>query len=301
MAGFLLANCQLFIFLGNISGIAIGLCVIACWCFLRERFVWLGIVCMALSVMAKPQDAFFVWLYFLLAGGVSRKRAMQSLLVGVLLALPILFWVWHVAPNWVGELRTNLAAELVPANGIDNPGLSSAGAHGVGMVVSLQKIVAAIWDDPRIFNPVSYLICAPIFLAGAYLTLKRKQTMERMFLALAGVSAMTMLPVYHRQADTKLLLLAIPACALLWARGGRMGKLAAGLTVAGLTITGDLSWALMQILINHLQPHGQFETFLVISTQIVPAPLILLLMGIFYVWALSRAGGSAEKTAVETA
>lgn len=295
MVGFLLANSQLFIFMGNIAGLAIGLCVIACWCFLRDRFVWLGILCMALSVLAKPQDAFFIWLYFLLAGGLSRKRALQSVVVGVLLALPILFWVWHVAPNWFGELRTNLSAELLPANGIDNPGLSSAGAHGVGMVVSLQKIVAAIWDDPRIFNPVTYLICAPVFLIGAYLTVKRKQTFERKLLALAGLAAMTMLPVYHRQIDTKLLMLAIPACALLWVQGGRIGKFAAGLTVAAFTITGDLSWALIQIVINHLNPHGQFSTYLVIAAQIVPAPLIMLILGVFFVWALARTGGGEQQ------
>jgi len=34
-----------------------------------------------------------------------------------------------------------------------------------------------------------------------------------------------MLVTYHRPFDAKLLLLAVPACAMLWAEGGRIGGL----------------------------------------------------------------------------
>ena len=47
-----------------------------------------GILCMAVSLAIKPHDSGLVWFYFLLAGGVYRKRALQTLAVTVLLALP---------------------------------------------------------------------------------------------------------------------------------------------------------------------------------------------------------------------
>ena len=80
------------------------------WCFVRERFIPVGVICLAFSLMLKPHDAAFVWLYFLLAGGVYRKRAVQTLVAVVALSAPLLIWITIVAPQWLPELRFNLAA-----------------------------------------------------------------------------------------------------------------------------------------------------------------------------------------------
>ncbi len=45
------------------------------------RCVWVGILCLAVSLAIKPHDGGLVWLYFILAGGAFRKRALQSLVV----------------------------------------------------------------------------------------------------------------------------------------------------------------------------------------------------------------------------
>ncbi len=57
LVGFFLANSVELITLGNPSGIAISLCVVAVWCFLRERFIPAGILCLAFSLAVKPQGA----------------------------------------------------------------------------------------------------------------------------------------------------------------------------------------------------------------------------------------------------
>ncbi len=57
LIGFLLANSEVLVITGNAAGIAISLCVVAVWCFLRERFVLAGILCLAISLAVKPQDA----------------------------------------------------------------------------------------------------------------------------------------------------------------------------------------------------------------------------------------------------
>ena len=71
-------NCEPVFGGGNAAGIVVGFCGIAVWCFLKNRFVWIGVLCLALSLAVKPHDSGFVWLYFLLAGGVFRKRAVQT-------------------------------------------------------------------------------------------------------------------------------------------------------------------------------------------------------------------------------
>ncbi|MGB8733687.1 MAG: glycosyltransferase family 87 protein, partial [Candidatus Sulfotelmatobacter sp.] len=105
----ILSNCEIIFSGGNTAGLVVGLCVIAVWCLLKERFVILGIICLASSLAIKPHDVGLIWLYFLLAGRVQRIRALQA--GGLALALGVIgaMWATYVAPHWVPELRSNLA------------------------------------------------------------------------------------------------------------------------------------------------------------------------------------------------
>jgi len=282
LIGFLLANSEVLFIVANAAGIAISLCVVAVWCFCRERYVPIGILCLALSLAIKPHDTGLVWLYFLLAGGVYRKRALQTLFVTVALSLPAILFVRHIAPNWVGELRSNILAYSA-YGGMADPGLASTGARGLGMMVNLQTVVSVFRDDPHFYNLVSYLICIPLLLVWAFVTMRSRPSPKRDWLALAAIAALTMLPVYHRTQDTKLLLLAVPACAMLWAEGGRIGRLALLVTFSGIFLTSDLPWVTLLSLIASLHlPSTSFFGQMVACMQMFPVPLILLLMVVFY-------------------
>jgi hypothetical protein len=307
LVAFLLANSELLVITGNAAGIAISLCVVAVWCFFRERFIPVGILCLALSLALKPQDSGLVWLYFLLAGGVFRKRALQTLVATVVISLPAVLWVWHIAPLWMQEMHANVLAYSVHG-GINDPGLSSTGGHGLDMLINLQTVASVFWDDPRFYNLVTYLICAPLLLLWVFTALRSRTSAKRAWLALAAIAALTMLPVYHRQVDTRLLLLTIPACAMLWAKGGRIGRLALLVTTTGIVSISDLPWAILLALIGkfHL-PATRLSGWLVMAVQVFPIPLILLVMGAFYLWiymsrssipAASRDSGSLSGTEI---
>jgi hypothetical protein len=282
LAGFLLANSEMLVITGNMAGIAISLCAVAVWCFLRNRYAVFGVLCLGVGLAIKPHDTGLVWLYFLLAGGVYRKRAWQALLAMVIFSLPALIWVWHVAPNWLQEMHSNMLAFSVHG-GMNDPGMDSSGAHGLGMLVSLQAVFGVFWDDPNIYNPASYLAFAPLLLVWAFYTLKSLRSQTRTWLAIAAIAALSMLPVYHRQQDTKLLLLTVPACAMLWAEGGLTGWLAVLVTTTGLVLTGDVPWAVFLGLINkmHLVAGGILGK-LFLGTVLFAAPLVLLVVGVFY-------------------
>ncbi|MGA9670667.1 MAG: glycosyltransferase family 87 protein [Terracidiphilus sp.] len=288
MVGFLLANCELLVITGNMAGIAISLCVVAVWCFVRERFVLTGILCLALSLAIKPHDTGLVWLYFLLAGGVYRKSAWQALLAVLVFSLPVVLWVWQVAPHWVQEWHSNMLAFSVHG-GMNDPGLNSTGAHGLGMLVSLQAIFGVFWDDPRIYNMASYLAFLPLLLVWAFFTLKSPRSQSTTWLAIAAIAAFSMLPVYHRQQDTKLLLLTVPACAMLWSEGGLTARLALVVNSAGFLLTGDIPWAVFLGLIDKLHvPTAGFGGKILIGVQVFSVPVILLVVGSFYLWVYVR-------------
>jgi hypothetical protein len=277
LIAFLLANSELLIVLCNPSGIVISLCVVAVWCFLWEAFVLPGILCLAISLAIKPQESGLVWLYFLLAGGVYRRRAVQTLLATVALSLPGVLWAWHVSPHWVQELHSNILAFSVHG-GFNDPGPASAGPHGAAKMINLQTAISVFWDDPRIYNPASYLICATLLLVWAFVTLRSRSSPTRAWLAIAAIAALTMLPVYHRQYDAKLLLLTVPAC-------GMLGRLALLVNTVGFVLTGDLSWMAILGLISKLFPPATgLSEHILAGAQVFSAPLVLLIMGVFYLW-----------------
>jgi hypothetical protein len=287
----LLANSEVLFAGGNTAGLVVSLCMVAVWCFLKDRFVPAGILCLAASLAIKPHDAGLVWLYFLLAGGVYRKRALQTLVLTIALGLPAILWTTHVAPDWMQGLQSNLSATSAHG-GINGPGPSSIGSRRIDMVVDLQSIVSVFGDDPRVYNSVSYLVCGALLLVWSVRTLRSRFSERRAWLALAAIVPLTMLVTYHRPWDAKLLLLAVPACAMLWAEGGLTGWLALMVTAAGIVLTGDIPLTILAILTKSLRLSSVELTGRILTVVFMrPIPLILLVMSIFYLWVYLRRTG----------
>jgi len=284
LTGFMLANSELLAILGNPAGLAISLSVFAVWCLVEKRYEYAGVFCLAAGLMLKPHDVGFVWLYFLLAGATYRKRALQALALVLALSVPAVVWVTRVGPPWLSDLSWTLKS--ISARGaLNDPGPASSGAHGLGMMVNLQTIISYLRDDPGFYNSVTYIVCGALLLVWIWNTLGSRPSHDKTWLALAAISAFTMLPVYHRQVDTKLLLLSVPACALLHAEGGRTGRLAVLLTGAAFVLTGDIPWAIALRIISYIHlPEQPFFKGTLVAIQILPIPLILLAVCVFYLW-----------------
>ncbi|MDR5726210.1 MAG: glycosyltransferase family 87 protein [Terriglobia bacterium] len=281
-----LSSSELILMLGNAAGLAIGLCIIAVWCFYKERFVVAGIGCFALSLLIKPHDTGLIWLFFLLSGGMYRRRAIQVFTVAFVAAIPMVLWMSHIAPNWIQELTYNLSL-LSAIGGMNDPSPATSAGRGIGMIISLQSVFSAFYNSPHIYNFLAFLTCAPILLILAYSTVRTKATSERIWLGLASIAPLTMLPVYHREYDAKLLLLAIPACAMLFARGGFIGKLSLLLTTLGILLTGDIPWAVFFAVLSKMHVAPAYLPLLN-AVEAFPQPLILLAMSIFYLWVYMR-------------
>ena len=285
---FVLANCGILYAGGNPAGLAISLCVIAVWCFLEDKYVYVALFCFAVSLALKPHDTAFVWLYFFLAGGLLRKRALQTLGSTIAMAIPAILWVSCVSPHWIRELFGNLSATSV-RGGITDPGPSGMSANGGGMIIDLQTVISVFRDDPRVYNLVASLIFGSLLLVWAIITLRTRSTRSKHYFALAAIAALSMLPVYHRPNDAKLLLLTLPACATLLKEGGPMGRIALLLSSAVIVLTSDLPLAMLVQLTKglHLSTEGAPAKILTVLLA-RPIPLILLVLGAFYLWVYAR-------------
>lgn len=296
LACLLLANYQWLIHYGNAAGIVVGACVIAVWCFLHNRCITLGVLCLAVSLIVKPHDAGLVWLYLLLAGGACRKRALQTVAVAVVLGLAAFVWVSVAVPHWGIELRNNLAAMSAP-EGLNDPGPGGVTSDTIMMIISLQSAIQMAWNDPKIYIPCSYVICGTLLLIWATVTLCSRVFPNKAWFALATVVPLTMLVTYHRVYDAKLLLLAVPACALLWAEGGVIAILALVLTSAAIALTADIP---LRIYLSYTttpsaETAGIFGKLLAIAEMRAPS-VGLLALAIFNLWAyVLRATKSDEE------
>ncbi|MGA8089542.1 MAG: glycosyltransferase family 87 protein [Terracidiphilus sp.] len=266
----------------NPAGIAVSLCVISVWCIFHERYLTIGMLCMAASLAIKPHDSGLVWLYLFLVGGAIRKRAIQSLMVVAILGIAAVAWISQVSPHWIQEMRANLVR--YSTNGSTNDPAGST----AGMMVNLQAVIAVFRGDARFYNFAAYAICAPLFLVWVFVTVRNRRTQKGTWLGLAAIAALSLLPLYHRPHDAKILLLTLPACAALWAEGGSIAWMALAFTGAGILVTSDLPLALLRMHQSALPAATGIkgELLLVLTTR--PAALVLLATSIFYLWAYVR-------------
>ncbi len=192
--------------------------------------------------------------------------------------------MFHVSPHWIQELSANLSATSAPGE-INDPVTSFIGKSGSGMIIDLQTVVSVFRDNPRFYNPASYLLCGSLLLGWIIVTLRAHAALSKDLFALAVIAPLSMLPVYHRPHDAKLLLLTLPACALLFAEGGLMGKIVFLLNSLAIVITSDLPLAMLALLTKDL--HLSTEGFLSRVLMIVaarPIPIILLGLASLHLW-----------------
>ena len=280
----LLANSASLLVLGNPAGIALGLCVIAVWCFTRGRAIAVGIVCMAISLAVKPNDAGPIWLCFLLAGASYRRRSIRTLVLVIAMCVPVVVWVSSVAPHWPQEQQSNLQVTSTGGD-LNDPSPASPYLDGLDTLIQLQTITSIFWDSPRSYNAASWLICAPLLLAWVFVALRSRSSPANMWLALAAAAALSVLPVYHRTHDARILLLTVPACAMLWAERAAARWLAIFLNAAASLSMGEIASFIRLNLAARWLPHFTGlcgKVAMVVLER--PVPLLALCMAVFYLW-----------------
>ena len=250
---FLMINSGLLVASGNTAGFVISLSAVAVCCFLRERYAPAGVVCLALALIIKPQDAAFVWLYFLLVEAPERKRALQAAALAAALALPAMLWVSHLVPHWLPEYHANLLA-ATSRGGRDYAGVHTGGGLGVVMIINLQAALSLIRDDAHFFNSAAYAICGMLLLIWSAKTLRSRFSPGWLGSPSPPSRSLTLLPVYHRTYDARLVLLTVPACAILWKEGGPLGWCALALNVAAIVLTGDPFWIVFFQITQYSRP-----------------------------------------------
>jgi hypothetical protein len=283
-----LSGSQLLLQTGNAAGVVVSLATIAAWCFLRDRYIAAGVLCLGLALALKPQDAGLVWLFFVLTPRF-RLRALQALGVVAALAVPAALWTWHVSPHWIDELHRNVQSTFAPGQLNDAANVMIDPVVRGPMIISLQTITSLYWSNAAVYNAIAYLVLAPVLLFWITAVLKRRFADLDVWIGLAAAVPITMLLGYHRQYDSRLLLVAVPACALLSRAGDRAGRLAVWFTFAAALASSSIVISMIGNFTFGLRTdHAGPMRTLVYSLIGRPVPWAMLALAMFYVSVLSQ-------------
>jgi hypothetical protein len=313
LAGFV-ATSTMLIMLGQPAMISISLAAIAVWCFLRARFAWVGVLAFAVSLTFKPHVGAMIWLFFLLAsrsesaeGAVEpasmfRRRALQTLAVTLVLMTPGILLAFHhpASAHWPQELHRNLVGIAAHGNASD-PGPGNGEAQSIA---NMQAVFSVVRDVPGFYNLAASAVFVPLFVAWLYGVMRAVRERGRSLaggawssamdarnlLALAAAVALGFLPIYHRQYDTRLLLLVFPEVALLASSSRWMGRAAVALSA--------VATVMMSHQFVHVGPWLVGRGVKLIGPVWLvfyrPLPLLLLLLSCFFLYAMFRMDAEAE-------
>ena len=224
----ILATSGILLVVGQPATFAISLIIISSYLFLRVRFLPLCAFLFMLSLAVKPQLGGLIVLYFL-GQKIYRRYAAFALAgaLALLLSAGLTLRLHPHSANWTSTLQANLSSTLSPGGSADP---RPANQVAVGDM-NLQSLTSIFFAEAGTFNRVAYLIFLVLLAALIMVVPWSRASGETHLLALGALSILTLMPVYHRFYDTRLLFLTVPAVAVIFQKRRILGGLIAVLTV----------------------------------------------------------------------
>jgi hypothetical protein len=278
LGSLILATSGILLVLGQPAALAISLVIISSYLFLRTRYLPLGAFLLMLSLAIKPQIGGLIALYFL-AQKIYRRYAVVALVgaLALLLFAGVFLKVRPQSANWTSTLRTNLAATLSPGGSADP---RPANQVAVGDV-NLQTLTSIFFAEARTFNLVAYAAFLGLVAVWILVVPRSSMSPEMQFLALAALSILSLMPVYHRFYDTRLLLLTLPAVIAVFQRRRFLGAIIAVLTVLAVI---SVQYRVQLRLVQHAEWQSIFQhKFLFILLLRQQNLELLILFGLYMI------------------
>jgi Glycosyltransferase family 87 len=266
--------------LGQPALFAISLLAIGCYLFLRSRFLPLAVLLLALSLAVKPQIGGLIVLY-LLAQRIHARYAALAM-AGALAILLSAGFILRMHPQsfaWVATLRANLTATLDTGGSADP---RPANQQAIGDT-NLQALSSIFFADARRFNAVAYSVFLFLLAAGIIIVARANAGPELHLVAIGALSILSLMPVYHRFYDTRLLLLSIPGVLIISQKRRILGAIVGALTVVSVV---SVQYRVQVFLLQHQQWQNLLQNKLLFILLLRQQNLELLLLFCLYLFAM---------------
>lgn len=257
-----------FVGTGQPGAFAISLLIIGTLFYLRGRYMPLATVLLMLSLAVKPQMGLMIVLYFVFSRIYSRQAvcAITGSIV-ILLIGGLILKSRPVSAQWTSALRTQIADSEKPGEVNDpRPAVKSSIAF-----VNLQAITSVFVDEKKVYDALTYVIFLAGMVAWIAAIARSHSGSSGHWLALATLAALSLLPVYHRDYDTRMLILALPAVAIIFRQRRILGSI-----VIALTLLHIFSFPIQRRSLRALQILAEHH----ITAHIVPQNKLLFLLSL---------------------
>ncbi len=278
LGSLILATSGILLVLGQPAAFAISLVIISSYLMLRRRSLLLSAFLLMLALAVKPQIGGLIALYFL-----AQKRYWRYAAVALAGALALLLSAGLIlrlnphSANWTSTLRANLSATLSPGGSADP---RPANQEAIGDT-NLQTLTSIFFSDARTFNLVAYAVFLGLLAVWIAAVPRSDPSLEQHFLALAALSALSLMPVYHRFYDTRLLLLTVPAVMIVFQKRRLLGGVIAVLTVLAVI---SVQYRVQGYLVQHSEwqsiLHHKFLFIVLLRQQNLE---LLILVGLYLI------------------
>jgi hypothetical protein len=166
-----------------------------------------GGILLAISLCLKPQGAFLCVLFFLFLARTRLIALAVCVVTGVAAAGGILlFYVRLGSFAYMNHLSANVKLALQPGRDADFSRLNLDSAS----FLNLQAFFARFWDNPKLSNQLTHLVCFLIVVKLIFVCWRRKNLALRPYTILAVLVMVQLLFAYHRLYDHAYMLAAIP-------------------------------------------------------------------------------------------
>ncbi len=198
---------------GQSAGVVISLLILGTLLYLHGRYIPLATILLALSLSLKPQLGIMIVLYLVFKRIYWRQAALA--IAGSIILLVIggcILQSRPVSAHWISDMSAQIIESQKP--GLTNdPRPTNPGATGFA---NLQAVSSVFIADPITYNAVGYVIFLAAMALWVAAAIRRGSGQADHWLALAALSAISLLPIYHRDYDTRLLIIALPAVAIIF-------------------------------------------------------------------------------------
>jgi hypothetical protein len=204
------ANTDFLLGPGNPSAPAIALVALAVWAFYQLPTRWPGVVLLALALAMKPHMAIAVFFFLLLRRGLRKP----ALLAGVIALAMLAGSAWRLHSTTGNAWRQKFSDAVI--SGIRPGGTNSPGPENVSAphILNVQALISVFVPETRRFNLISFALTGMGGVLWLAAFARRGQQADPL-LATAGLLCLSLLPLYHRDYDSRLLILTLPPLVLL--------------------------------------------------------------------------------------
>lgn len=228
LVSLILASSGMLLSLGNPAIFSISLLVIGSYLFLRDRNLRLGAILLMLSIAVKPQIGGLIVLY-LLVRGIHRRYAVAAIAgaLALLLSAGLMLSLQPRSADWTSALRTNISAAEDPGGVNDSRPTNKAAYY----FINLQAITGVFFTDAREYNSAAWAIFLALLAVWIAAVLRANAGLEMNLLSIGALAVLSLMPVYHRYYDARLLLISIPAVLIVYQRRRLLGACIGALTI----------------------------------------------------------------------